>query len=123
MIWLSCVIVLLCVTIAFLVTEIGHRGILIERLEFEVRQLESTLLIEERRKNDTVHSIKGLQKLLNDTARRLDMRWQNSILKWGNCSGFLVKGPTELESLESDLTDFCQELLTDPYGRNKGLNA
>jgi hypothetical protein len=119
MIWLSCVIVLLCVAIAFLVTEIGHRGILIERLEFEVKQLRSTLSTQTRQVSDAAFLAKRLQQFLNDVAMRLDMKWQNSLSLKRDGGDFC-----ELEILESSLEEFCHKVLVKFHGKeDKGLNA
>jgi len=124
MIWLSYVIVLLCVTIAFLVTEIGIRGCLIERLEFEVKQARSLYSAQTRQVERAVDLVKKLQRFLNDVAMRLDIEWQNDVTFRHDGRDFLIGDLHQLEILESCLKEFCHKVLIKSYEKeNKGLNA
>jgi hypothetical protein len=124
MIWLSCVIVLLCVTIAFLVTEIGYRGILIERLEFEIKQTRSLHSAQTRQVEKAVDLVKKLQKFLNDVAMRLDIEWRSDVTFRHDGRDFLIGDLHQLEILESCLKEFCHKVLTKSYEKeDKGLNA
>jgi len=111
MIWLSCLVILLCVTIAFLVTEMGIRGCLIERLEFEVKQARSIHSTQTRQVERAVDLVKKLQKFLNDVAMRLDIEWRNDVTFRHDGRDFLIGDLHQLEILESCLKEFCHKVL------------
>lgn len=109
--YVSCVVVMLCIVIAFLVTEIWCRGSEVELLEFELKQVRSILSTQTRQVNDAAHLVGKLKKLLNDTAMRLNMKWQNSITLRRDGRDFLIGELYQLEVLESMLKEFCYEYL------------
>jgi hypothetical protein len=111
MIWLSCVIVLLCVTIAFLVTETGIRGCLIERLEFEIKQTRSLHSAQTRQVEKAVDLVKKLQQFLNNVAMRLDIEWRNDVTFRHDGRDFLIGDLHQLDILESCLKEFCHKAL------------
>lgn len=115
--YVSCVVVMLCIVIIFLVTEIGWKGSKVERLEFELKQVRSILSTQTRQTDDAVHLIRKLQKLLNNTAMGLDMKWQNDITLRRKGQYFLIGDLYELEILESMLREFCHESIIRSYGK------